>query len=207
MMRQILISLILGFSINGFSQCFKISDLIHLGDSVVVNTIGSSYRDYYKLDSISYYKYHKWIKKEKKHPLNGFKTKGNFVEASLRYKIIYPDIKELSSTLYIVIDNSLKVHKYTSDIPDFMMLNKSCTFIKKEEIISIGDSLLKEKGLKVEYSLYKEYLKDYFIWEIRNIIIEPTEGKYVDGLMETIKINPITGEINEQQVSHYGYVF
>ena len=206
-MRRILIALMLGYPINGFSQCIKISDLIHLGDSVLATTIGSTYHDYYKLDSISYYKYHKCTKKEKKHPLNGFKTKGKFVEASLRYKIVYPDIKELSSTLYIVIDNSLKVNKYTTDIPDFMMSNKSCTFIKKEKIISIGDSLLKEKGLNIEYRLYKEYSKDYFIWEVRNIIIEPTEDRFIDGLMETIKINPITGEIIEQKVSDYGYVF
>ncbi len=158
-MRHILIALILGFSISAFSQSYKISDLVQIGDSVVNSTIGGSYYNYYKLDTNSYYIYYDWIKKEKKHQIVGQNTKGKFKEISLRYEISYPEIKELSSTLYILIDNALKVEKFTSDIPDFILENKPVTFIKKEKVVAIGDSLLKEKGLKIEYSLYKEYFK------------------------------------------------
>lgn len=207
-MRQIITIIFLFFSISGFSQYKNTSDLIAMGDSVLSNTIGAKYLDYYKLDTNSYYKHKNIFNQTRESKLiKNKKVKRRFELASVGYKIDYPDIKELSSTLYVVLDNNGEVKKYIDDIPNFVLENRECNFISKTRIVEIGDSLLKEKGIRIVYKLYVDNGDKKFIWEIDNIIRDCTEHKFMNGKMEMIKINPITGGINEQRLVEFGNVF
>ena len=207
-MRQIITIIFLFFSISGFSQYKNTSDLIAIGDSVLSTTIGAKYLDYYKLDTNSYYEHKNIFSQTRERKLiKNKKVKRRFEHASVKYKIEYPDIKELSSTLYVDLDKNGIVKKYIDDIPNFVLENRECNFIYKTRVVEIGDSLLKEKGIRIEYKLYVDYGDKIFFWEIDNIIQDCTEHKFMNGKKEMIKINPITGGINEQRLVEFGNVF
>ena len=205
MIPDILCFFLMSYSTIGWAQHIKILDLLQIGDSVLHSTIGSSYVPYYSLDSTSYYQYSNWLKKEKNHSFADNTTKGKFIRASLRYTISYPEIRELSSTLFVLINNDLSVEKFTSDIPDFILENKPSTFITKDDVIVISDSLLKEKGLYIEFYLVRNRTTNSFVWKICNIIRKTNEVGAM-GLMEIIEINAYNGEVIRHEVAHFGRV-
>lgn len=206
-MKLLIIILTTVISINAKCQVLTTDRIIQIGDSVLSETIGSFYLEYYKLDTNSYYKTDRIFLKDHQYDLIPNRNiKGDFIEASIQYSIEYPEIEELQSTLYIILKPDKEIKTYTEDIPRFITENRSCDFLPKSRIVEIGDSLLTVKGIKINYYLHRDFQSKRFVWEINNIIRKCTVGKIADGLMETIIINPISGKILEHYKGAYGYV-
>jgi hypothetical protein len=193
---------------DGISQINSTSRLIEIGDSILVSTIGLKYVDYYSLDTNSFYEIDRLFRKGIKKPLTPNEIiKGKFQLASVKYSIKYPEIIELSSTLAMIINSVDSIKVYTTDIPNFILGNRESNFLPRETLIKISDSLLTKNGVKTNYYLERDYQNKEFIWKTDNIIIECTEGKFMDGEMEILRINPYTGDILEHRITGYGYVY
>lgn len=198
----------LSFSLIVNAQIRDLSKILQIGDSILFETIGSKYVKYYKIDSSSYYKCDRLFKKGLKINLEtSKKLKGKLKYVSIRYSILYPEIKELSSMLYIKIDSNLNTDMATSGVPEFMLNNEESNFLSRKKIFEIRDSLLKEEGIKIRSFLKTSYKTHEFEWSFNNIIQEATKGKFLDGKMELLKLDPYTGEVIEHEVVGYGYVF
>jgi hypothetical protein len=207
-MKQIIIILIFGFSLNLSAQITNTDMLIALGDSVLKANIGDLYSSYYHLDSNSYFKTNRKVNGLKKHGLiPNKKIRGDFKEASVRFTIHHPDFIDLKSTFYIVINSNSETEVYPTDTPEFILNNKSYNFLDKNQIVKIGEQNLNEIGQYIKYYLHKDFETKEFIWEINNIIRDCNESKFMDGLMEIIIIEPYQGKILKQEVVNFGHVF
>lgn len=200
--------LLLLLSLSGFSQRIDRSRLISLGDSVLNATIGSSYIKYYHLDSASTVSCYNIFGKFKEVQLfKKDKISSRLINVHLIYRIEYPKIEELESNLFLTIDKDLNINIHTSDIPDFILQNKECNFIRKDQVVQIVEQHLKEKGISTEYYLRTDFKTHEFRWEILNIIKQCTEYGFVDGEMESLIINPITGDVIKQEIVRFGHIF
>lgn len=207
-MKYIASLLLLIVSLNGFSQKIDRNLLISLGDSVLNATIGNSYTRFYHLDSastVNYYTVFGTIKEF--HFLKKEKINSRFSNAHLIYKIEYPEIEELESNLFVIIDKNLNINIYTLEIPEFILQNKECNFIRKNQVVQIAEQHLVQKGIRTEYYLSTDPQTNDFRWEINNIIKESSDTGFMDGEMECLIINPITGDVIKQEIMHYGRLF
>ncbi len=196
------------YSLDSYCQFINTAQLITIGDSVLQTAIGSKYLNYFKLDTLSNYTYNRLLLKNRKRQLGeNEKIKGKFESALLHYSIRYPNLREFSSTISIIIDKDGYIEKSTEDVPEFILKNGDIEYISLLKVKEIGDSLLKEKGIRIEYKLYKDYETQTFIWEISNILRDMTSFGYADGLMELIKIEPIKGSVIEQRLVAFGHIF
>ena len=207
-MRQLFFILVLLVSVNAMSQFSSTSRLLKISDSILLITIGNLYADFFELDTNSYYVTERFFKKEIKTKLEtNDPIKGKFKLASIRYHIVYPTLKELSSTLFIIIHNSQNTEIIKSDIPTFILEDRDCDFVPRDSIIVMRDRLLKEHSIEINSFLHTDYKTGKLVWEFNSIVRKCTEGRFMDGLMETLKIDPYTGDIIEHYVGAYGHVF
>jgi hypothetical protein len=207
-MKHIFIILLIITSLDSYSQFINTSQLITIGDSVLQTAIGSKYLNYFKLDTISNYTYNRLLLKNRKRQIGeNEKIKGKFESALLHYSIRYPNLREFSSTISITIEKDGYIYDSTEDVPEFILKNGDLEYISLLKVKEIGDSLLKEKGIRIEYKLHKDYETQTFIWEISNILRDMTSFGYADGLMELIKIEPVKGSVIEQRIVAFGHIF
>lgn len=192
----------------------KTSEVIHVSENYLREVVGErlivffNFSDpngsFYKLEKNKYgYQPTKSLSLNKK--LNR-----NYTEIWVHWHFSFPEIKGVSSGLWVKLDKDLKLLEPLEFdfIPDFLWNNQTSDFIGIEKAKEIGSLKLTTPNYGTDEPQLKFDSKEkVYVYEIWNKVTEFTEydGKK-HGKLEIIRINALTGQMLDNASGYYGKI-
>jgi hypothetical protein len=208
-MRWFIIFLVFITSVSLKGQTYNTKTIIAKADSILRANVGDSIYQYYHFDNLSWYEYkNSKNKSHLKYLVESKNTKGNLVNADVRFDFDYPILKGICIKTSVLLDSSLNLKQsiFLKQIPDFIWKGKPCDFITNERAVAIAKDSMKYKGIN-EIKQYLDFDSKYerYIYMIYNILSKQTDALGHDsGEEEAFKIDAITGEILVHWKGWYG---
>ncbi|MQP53678.1 MULTISPECIES: hypothetical protein [unclassified Flavobacterium] len=198
------------FSQNLNAQRHKTKDVLKIADSILSLNVNPEIIKYFKGYTGSYQKY----KNGKYYSHRGFthKTKlnKNVEEIWILYHFNFPEVEDLTNGTWLKLDKNLNLIEpiNLSFIPQFLLENRKCDFITKQEALKIGIENFKESGIKInEPILIFNKETNSYVYRVENVL---TKSKNIigkdTGKTEVLIINSLSGEIIERLEGLYGII-
>ncbi len=195
-----------------FGQQFDTDFIINRADSILKKTVGDSIYKYFKYDTDSYYEYVNRFGKTNWETLNKKpKTKGDFVEVSVRFYFDYPNPKEIGGTTHVKFDKNLLLQDslYLDFLPDFLRENRECDFLDSTKALEIAkDSILKNGLYDLTVHLHYDRFRKKYVYVFDNILSEDLDfAGNKNGDVEIVEVDAVTGSILDRRISWYGPIY
>ena len=201
---------ILLFSLNGFAQRIKTSDVLKISDSIILSNSNPYLNQFFTVNVGTYYSYKKRNRKTTGKFLFKNRLKRNVIEIWINYSFLYQPSQNIRGGLWVKLNKNLELIEPISldFIPKFLWNNDKSNFISIERAKEIATKHFEKSGIKIDEPelMFNEKSKSWVFLvinklnEVQNIHNKPS------GNTEVIKVDAVTGEIIEKFDGYYGLI-